>query len=173
MKPMKTLTILSVIASVSLCGFNFAQAQDKPPALSATPSKDEAASCKPRGPGPGHGPKDRKDWGKDRRFRGGPDQEPGKGGFDLGRMLQLTPEQKEKVKAIMETQKPKIQAIREEERAKMKAIFDDVDKQIRPLLTPEQVAVLDNAKKLRESEATLRKSDQATAPKKDAASKEE
>jgi len=75
------------------------------------------------------------------------------------RDLNLTPEQKAKVKAVMEAQKPKIEAIRQEERAKIKAVFDDAETQIRPLLTKEQVQVLDDAKKLEASKAALRKDD--------------
>lgn len=125
-----------------------------------------AAELPPTPPPPGaDGPMGhRKDFGKFHNFHGESSQQADKGGFEWGRMLQLTPEQKEQVKAIMEAQKPKIQAIREEERAKMKAIFDDVDKQIRPLLSAEQIAVLENAKKLRESEAALRKSKTAPSP---------
>jgi Spy/CpxP family protein refolding chaperone len=74
----------------------------------------------------------------------------------LDRLLNLTDEQKEKVKEIMEASRPKIKAIREEQRAKMQAVRDEARKQIRPLLTPAQQKVFDDAQKLREDARKLR-----------------
>ena len=74
----------------------------------------------------------------------------------LDRLLNLTSEQKEKVKEIMEANKPRIQAIREEQRAKVQAVMDDAGKQIRPLLTPAQQKVFDDAQKLREDARKLK-----------------
>jgi Spy/CpxP family protein refolding chaperone len=74
----------------------------------------------------------------------------------LDRLLNLTSEQKEKVKEIMEASKPKIQAIREEQRAKVRAVMDEASNQIRPLLTPDQQKVFDDARKLREDARKLK-----------------
>jgi Spy/CpxP family protein refolding chaperone len=81
------------------------------------------------------------------------------GGFGvekLDRLLNLTSEQKEKVKEIMEASRPKIRAIREEQRAKIQAVMDDAGNQIRPLLTPAQQKVFDDARKLREDARKLK-----------------
>lgn len=100
--------------------------------------------------------------GGDRKSRR-PFHKPGGGhgcgqGQGLDRMLNLTDEQKAKVKQIMEQARPKIEAIQQEERAKVKLIMDDARQQIRPLLTPEQQQVLDDAQKARESMEKLRES---------------
>ena len=74
----------------------------------------------------------------------------------LDRLLNLTKEQKEKVKEIMKATRPKIKAIREEQRAKIQAVMDDTRKQIRPLLTPAQQKVFDDAQQLRENACKLK-----------------
>ncbi|HEY5770391.1 MAG TPA: hypothetical protein VIS71_11145 [Terrimicrobium sp.] len=74
----------------------------------------------------------------------------------LDRLLNLTDEQKEKVKEIMEASRPRIRAIREEQRAKIQAVRDEARKQIRPLLTPDQQKVFDDAQKLREDARKLK-----------------
>lgn len=76
----------------------------------------------------------------------------------LGRMLDLTDDQKAKVQQIMDAARPKIEAIQAEERAKIKLIMDEAQRQIRPILTPEQQQVLDDAKKVREDMQKLRES---------------
>ena len=91
--------------------------------------------------------------------RGGPDGfrrhdgPGGPGGFD--RLLNLTDEQKVKVKEIMEANRPKIEAIRKEEQAKIKAVMDESRKQIEPLLTADQKQVLTDMEKLRQSREKL------------------
>lgn len=161
----KTL-FFSAVAATSLAGLGWvwaapdATAPEKP----ATPP----AQCDKGGKdhkGPKDGP-----WGRGDRHRGGPGGwehrgGPGHGPGELFRDLKLTAEQKEKVKAIFEAQKPKIEEIRKEERAKMKAVFDETESQIRPLLTPEQVQVLDDAKKLEASKAALKDSKPAKGEK--------
>lgn len=72
--------------------------------------------------------------------------------------LHLTDEQKAKVKAIMEAKKPQIEVLRKEHQEKMKAIMEEVQKEIRPLLTPEQVQVLDDSAELRKARTKLRES---------------
>jgi Spy/CpxP family protein refolding chaperone len=59
--------------------------------------------------------------------------------------LNLTPDQKSKVQAIMEAQRQKMSAVRqdtslspEDRRAKMKATRDDMNTQFKAVLTPEQ-----------------------------------
>lgn len=74
----------------------------------------------------------------------------------LDRLLNLTDEQKQKVTEIVKAGKPRIKAIKEEERAKIQAVKDEVRQQIRPLLTPAQQKVFDDAQKLRESARKLR-----------------
>jgi len=74
----------------------------------------------------------------------------------LDRLLNLTDDQKQKVKGIIEAGRPKIKAIKEEERAKIQAVKDEMRQQIRPILTPDQQKVLDDAQKLRESAKQLR-----------------
>jgi len=100
-------------------------------------------------------------------FRG---QGPGdKGGHPLADALQLTDAQKAKAKELMEAAKPRIEAIREEERAKIKAVIEDSMKELRPLLTPEQQAVLDDLQKLRADKAALKPAkpaDKSEAPAK-------
>ena len=160
LNPMKIQYLLSIAAIGLFAGSATLSAQDQPPA----PPEKPAPGDHPGKPPGGHFGK----WGKPPgHFGGFRKAEPGDRppGEMFGRMLRLTDEQRAKVKEIMEAQKPKIEAIREEQRAKMKAVFAEIDKEIRPILTPEQVAVLDNAKKLRESEAALRESQKGTAEK--------
>jgi len=68
----------------------------------------------------------------------------------LTRALDLTPDQQAKVKAIFEQAKPQIQAAREEGRQKAKAIRENIQSQIRPILTPAQQQKYDAIKKARE-----------------------
>jgi hypothetical protein len=68
----------------------------------------------------------------------------------LDRLLNLTDEQKQKVREIIQARKPKIRAIREEQWAKMRAVRDETRQEIRALLTPAQQKVLDDAQQLRE-----------------------
>ena len=68
----------------------------------------------------------------------------------LTRALDLTPDQQAKVKAIFEQAKPQIQAARQEAREKAKAIRENIQAQIRPILTPAQQQKYDAIKKARE-----------------------
>ena len=68
----------------------------------------------------------------------------------LTRALDLTPDQQAKVKAIFEQAKPQIQAARQEAREKGKAIRENIQAQIRPILTPAQQQKYDAIKKARE-----------------------
>jgi Spy/CpxP family protein refolding chaperone len=74
----------------------------------------------------------------------------------LDRLLNLTEEQKEKVKEIMAAGGPKIKAIREEQRVKIQAVRDDARRQIRPILSPAQQKVFDDAQQLRENARKLK-----------------
>ena len=68
----------------------------------------------------------------------------------LTRALDLTPDQQAKVKAIFEQARPQIQAARQEAREKGKAIRENIQAQIRPILTPAQQQKYDAIKKARE-----------------------
>lgn len=85
-------------------------------------------------------------------------------GAILAEELDLTPEQKEKAKAIMAAAKPKIQAIEDESRDKVKAVMQDAIKELRPILTPEQQAVLDDLQKLRTDREALKSARKAAKP---------
>lgn len=166
----KTVLYVAGTACVATLAFVSLQAADAPPAPSeATPPAK-----------PGEGPKrtfhkppfDKGDWGrgKDGRFshRGpggfhrGPDRGHGRG-FDRGgggpdtlRALNLTDEQKAKVKEVMEGDKEKIMAILKEQREKIEAVRAESAKAIRPILTEDQQAVYDDAQKLRDASQKLR-----------------
>jgi len=155
---MKKTTLLGIAAAGTLAGIGLLRAVDpqsnpSPPPASA-PKEEGGKACgwggKPGGScpmgfkgqfGPHHG-KERGHFGH---------------AMALDRLLNLTDEQKEKVKAVMEAQKPKIQAIREEERAKVKTVMDEARKEIRPILTKEQQQVLDDLDKLEKDKAALEK----------------
>ncbi|MFV0338322.1 MAG: Spy/CpxP family protein refolding chaperone [Chthoniobacterales bacterium] len=152
---MKPKHILPILAGVTFIGLQAVSAQDGPP-----PKDGKACSqeCRKKCDGP------RGKMGK--KFCKGPKGAPNPG-ERMAQMLALTPEQKEKAKAIMDSKKPQIDAIRKEEREKIKAVFDEAEAELRPILTPEQIEVLDNSKKLRESSKKLReKSDKTTTEEK-------
>jgi Spy/CpxP family protein refolding chaperone len=152
------------LLATSLIAAESDAAKPAPSPTAETPAKKDGCEGKKfghRGPGEfgrGHGRE---------RFshRGGPGGGPegfrrhggpgGPGGLD--RMLNLTDEQKAKVKEIMEANKPKIEAIRKEEMAKIKAVMDDSMKQIEPLLTADQKQVLADMENLRKSREKLSK----------------
>lgn len=73
----------------------------------------------------------------------------------LTHMLNLSDDQKAKVKEIMEASRPKIEAIRKEEMARIKVVMEESMKQIEPLLTPDQKQVLADMEKLRASREKL------------------
>ena len=68
----------------------------------------------------------------------------------LTRALDLNADQQAKVKAIFEQAKPQIQAARQESRQKAQAIRENIQAQIRPILTPAQQQKYDAIKKARE-----------------------
>lgn len=68
----------------------------------------------------------------------------------MTKALDLTPEQQAKVKAIFEQAKPQIVATRQEARQKIGAIRENIQSQIRPLLTPQQQQKFDAFKRARE-----------------------
>lgn len=165
-KPLTLLTV-AVASGLAITGVSRIWAEN------AAPAPSPAAAQNTDQKGPHHGRPDWKGkggWGGDRhgfachrfgRFdhRGGPGAMGARGGERgqmMGKMLNLTDDQKAKVKAVMEANKPKIEAIRKEEQAKIQAIMEDSQKQIRPILTPEQQQVMDDAQKLREGAQKLR-----------------
>ncbi len=74
----------------------------------------------------------------------------------LDRLLNLTDEQKQKVREVIKASRPKIKAIREEQWAKMRVVRDETRQEIRALLTPEQQKVLDDTERLRENARKLK-----------------
>jgi Spy/CpxP family protein refolding chaperone len=77
-----------------------------------------------------------------------------RGGHMLEHMtetLNLTADQKAKVQPIFDQAKPQIAAIHQEAMQKMKAVMDNVNSQVRPLLTPEQQQKLDQIQKARQN----------------------
>ena len=87
----------------------------------------------------------------------GPDDQGGRphhhGPHDLGAMLthtlDLTEAQKTQVQTYVAGVKPQLEAIHQQARAQADAILKQLDTQIRPLLTPEQVKKLDALETLR------------------------
>ena len=178
---MKKLVVLS-LAAFSL-GSIYAADLQPPVAPPADAPKPLPPLDQMAGPGRGKHKLDRPDWkngpGQEKgrgwpkqgwrqeRGPGGPGgphgdggprgQGPGQAGHGemLARQLNLTPDQKEKAKAIMEAAKPKIEAVRKESREKIQAVMADSISELRPILTPEQAAVLDDLQKLRADKAAL------------------
>jgi Spy/CpxP family protein refolding chaperone len=68
----------------------------------------------------------------------------------LTKALDLTPEQQAKIKPIFDQAKPQIMALRQETRQKVQAIRENIQSQIRPILTPDQQQKFDALKKARE-----------------------
>lgn len=154
---MKHMILLSMVGVLGAGALAVSQlgAADPIPASSPAPQESvEKASPPPGDPqktcgydrfdrgggksrGHGHG------WGH-RRGHGGEMEV-------LDRLLNLTDEQKQKVTEIVKAGKPRIKAIKEEARTKIEAVKDEMGEQIRPLLTPAQQKVFDDAQKLRES----------------------
>jgi len=153
MKPKALLTCFGISAAALVLGFSRLSAADP-----ATPVPPPAPEQQDGGKGGRHFKPD-----GDRKFQRPFHRPGGEHGFGPGQpddhmMLNLTDEQKAKVKQIMDQARPKIDAIRQEEQAKIKVIMDDVRQQIRPLLTPGQQQVMDNAQKVREDMEKLRES---------------
>jgi len=67
----------------------------------------------------------------------GPPQ-PGFGPHDPFRHLELTPKQRQQAHAIMEKHRPALDAIVAETRPRVQAIQDQIDQELKALLTPEQ-----------------------------------
>ena len=158
---MKRTILLSLGGALGAAALVISQVVAANPGPASSPSTQESQLAKePSSPGEPRdfcgrdqfgGPREKfrrhgRHWGMHR----------GHGVEKLDRLLNLTSEQKEKVKEIMEASKPRIQAIREEQRAKVRAVMDDAGKQIRPLLTPAQQKVFDDTQKLREDARKLK-----------------
>jgi LTXXQ motif. len=132
---------------------------DKPaPSQAAeTPAKKEGHKGKKwQHRGPGGFKHDRRPGGFGFGHHGPRGFHPG-GPAGLSHLLNLTDEQKAKVKEIMDANRPKIEAIRKEEQAKIKAVLDESMKQIETILTPDQKQVLADMEKLRQSREKLKK----------------
>lgn len=92
---------------------------------------------------------------------GRPEGEPGHGPCELMPLLQLSGEQKEKVREIFETNKPKMDAVRNEANAKIQEIRTAIDSQIRPLLSKQQQSVFDDISNLDKAQEALFKDSEA------------
>ena len=68
----------------------------------------------------------------------------------LTKALDLTPDQVAKLQPIFDQAKPQIMAARQEAKQKIQAIRENIQSQIRPILTPEQQQKFDAFKKARE-----------------------
>jgi Spy/CpxP family protein refolding chaperone len=157
---MKHTILLSLAGIFGAAALAISQLGAADPTPASSPAPQESSSEK--GPSPsgdsqkacgfdrfGHeGGKDRHGWGHWRGHGGEVEM--------LDRLLNLTDEQKEQVKEIIKAAKPKIKAIKEEGWTKIQAVKDEMRQQIRPLLTPAQQKVFDDAQKLRESARKLR-----------------
>ncbi len=119
--------------------------ESSPTPVAAAPADSSVASAAPADSAPnGGGQRQRGGGGGGNRGGGGGDR----GAERLQRMstaLSLTPDQSEKIKAIMETQRPAVDAIRndnslsrEDRRAKLQELRKTTDPQIEAILTPEQ-----------------------------------
>jgi periplasmic protein CpxP/Spy len=69
----------------------------------------------------------------------------------LTKALDLTPEQVAKIQPIFDQAKPQLKAARQESKQKIQAIRDNMQAQIRPILTPAQQQKFDAIKKAREN----------------------
>lgn len=68
----------------------------------------------------------------------------------LSQALNLSEQQKQQIQPILESKKPQLDVIRNDAQAKVQQVMAGVDAQIRPLLTPEQQAKLDQLKARRQ-----------------------
>jgi periplasmic protein CpxP/Spy len=68
----------------------------------------------------------------------------------LTKALDLTPEQQAKIQPIFDQAKPQLKAARQEAKQKVQAIRENIQSQIRPILTPAQQQKFDAMKKARE-----------------------
>jgi Spy/CpxP family protein refolding chaperone len=68
----------------------------------------------------------------------------------LTKALELTPDQVAKIQPIFDQAKPQLKAARQESKQKIQAIRENIQSQIRPILTPAQQQKFDAIKKARE-----------------------
>jgi Spy/CpxP family protein refolding chaperone len=181
----KTLLGVAGTACVASLAFYSLQAANTTPSQPAKPDAASQPASPDGGPKRFHKPFDKGQWGKDcqrgpgKFHRGGPDRrgghgfDHGRGGPDTLRALNLTDEQKAKVKAVVEGDRAKIEAILKEQREKIEAVKAESEKAIRPILTEEQQSVFDDANKLREAGEKLRNDIRKLHADKDKAPKSE
>jgi Spy/CpxP family protein refolding chaperone len=141
-------TIFNAKLPALLCGAfislapmaSLVRAQDAPPSPPPGDAKGACDNCdmmKPGGPG---GP-------------GGPgDHHPGGNPMEvLSKRLNLTEDQKAKIKPILDEGMPQMKAIHEEAKAKMKTVMDGIHDKIKPLLDADQQQKLEELKKQMEN----------------------
>ena len=134
----RNLMSITVIVAIATGGYMIAHGQGQSPAAPAGPATTNAA--------PPAGLNGQPMWHRPpNAMQGGPTLE------RFAEMLNLTPEQKTKVQPIFDQATPQIQAIRQEAMQKTQAVMESAMAQIRPLLTPEQVAKLDQMKQSRQN----------------------
>jgi protein CpxP len=90
---------------------------------------------------------------------------------NLSTKLTLTPDEKGKIKPILDNESSKIDALKMDKslsdvnrKAKIKPIRDDADKQIRAVLTPAQQKIYDSMSKKAESGGTKKAAGKKAAP---------
>jgi hypothetical protein len=171
MKRTILFSLVSVASAACLFSSLVFAVDPDPAAPSSSPSPSAGTASSPQEDPRKFGEKDRfsERGGKFHR-RGhhwGSHRDPDSEWKTLDRLLNLTDEQKEKVKEIMATTTPKIKAIREEQRARIQAVLDDARSEIRPVLTPAQQKVFDDAQKLREDARKLREEARALRQQKE------
>jgi Spy/CpxP family protein refolding chaperone len=167
MQAMKRSVILAVGAFAAL---SFAPLHAADPATPPQPPAEKSDTHKPMHPGKmGRQHEGPGGWGMHRGMDRGPrgfrDKKgagwggPGGAACEQGGacpvvgMLQLTDDQKQKLKDAMKTAEPKIAAIRAEEQAK---IAEVIAQTVRPFLDEKQQAVFDDLQKLRQDKLQLK-----------------
>jgi Spy/CpxP family protein refolding chaperone len=172
MQAMKRSLILAAgaFAALSLASLRAADPTSAPP----QPPAEKSDTQKPMHPGMmGRQHEGPGGWGMHRGMDRGPrgfrDKKGGpagptceKGVCPIVGMLQLTDDQKQKVKEAMKATEPKIAAIRAEEQAK---IAEVIAQTVRPLLDEKQQAVFDDLQKLRQDKLQLKAAAPADAKK--------
>jgi hypothetical protein len=155
----RSALLAGILAALSLVPLRAAD-----PATPAPPQSSAEKSDKPMHPGmKGRSHEGPGGWGAHRGMDRGPRGFRDKGGSGgacekgacpmAADMLQLSEEQKKKVKEAMKAAKPRIAAIRAEEEAKIAAVMAEA---VRPLLDEKQQAVFDDLQKLRQDRASLK-----------------
>jgi Spy/CpxP family protein refolding chaperone len=165
----------ALLAAGAFAALSFAPLRAADPATPPQPPAEKSDNHKPMHPGMmGRQHEGPGGWGMHRGMDQGPrgfrDKKGGPDGATCEKgsvcpvvgMLQLTDDQKQKVKDAMKAAEPKIAAIRAEEQAK---IADVIAQTVRPLLDEKQQAVFDDLQKLRQDKLQLKAASPADTKK--------